>query len=934
MTDGIETTPSLGAGDLTTSRATSRWSVEVLPCAHGSRGACEALRRNGAPGPDGIAPTEGAWTVSRRVPLISTILASALPEARVKPVPRPPSPGLPPSRLNRYDVVGIGWVALVAVITFLPALVHGIAFGPYRDLGTYGLTHRPGLSVGNTLTSDQVTQMIPWVTLAWHQVHAGHLPLWNPYSALGTPLAFNWQSSAFSVPALLSYAFPVTSAYAVQVIVTTVIAGSGAYVLSRTLRLGPVPAALAGVGFELSGPFFGWTGWPIASVLAWSGWILAAVVVTLDGRYRVRGVACIALSAACAVYAGQPDALVLLGMTAAVFSIVLVALHARREGIRGATRPIVDIALGVVIGGCLSAPLLLPGAQLVTGSVRSRGGGALLGEQAASAHELLTIFVGFDGIPIELYASLGAVVVVLAAVGLVARRRDPRVVPLIATGVVAALLAASPAAISLAGKLPGLHAVRWPRALTVLVFVVAILAAAGAEELAARWRDRRVTAATTAGFAVLVGGIAVLAAVRPAIPALVRTVLSDVPASFASHALFTELVDAGIGFVAVIGLVLMSTPKRARHLNRTAAQGPSPRHDAASLVGARASRLAFSTASVTGADGRSHGPGSRQAVPQVAFPSNAGVPRTEDTRLSARLRKRPGLVVAIILLMAESAFLIVQAGPVWSSSPAPPAPNAAESALARIVGSQVVGLGAGTCLGTPGLGILPDTNSMVGVHELAVYDPMLTRRYFAAWKAATGQPGGEPQISTFCPAVTSAALARRFGVGYVLTAHGAAAPTGTVFVTTLGTGVAAEDLYRVPGAGAATVVGAHSIADGGTAVGTPVAVMEPNPSTWRIVTDATHPELLHLHLTDVPGWRATIDGRPLPLRTYDDVMLEASVPAGRHTVVVTYWPKTFTVGILLAVLAAAALVIAVGVDVRRRRRVEERGPASAAPSRL
>jgi hypothetical protein len=830
-------------------------------------------------------------------------------------------------------MVGVGWVVLVAVVTFLPALVHGTAFGPYRYLGTYGLTYRPGLPVGNTLTSDQVTQMIPWVTLAWHQVHAGHLPLWNPYSALGTPLAFNWQSSAFSLPALLSYAFPATSAYAVQVIVTTVIAGAGAYVLARTMQLGCVPAALAGVAFELSGPFFGWTGWPIASVLAWSGWVLAAVVVAFDGRRRARAVTFVAVTVALAVYAGQPDALVLLGVTAVVFSIALAALHARREGIRPTARPIVDIALGVVAGGCLSAPLLLPGAQLVTGSVRSHGGGALLGEQAASAHELLTIFVGFDGIPLELYASIGAVVVVLAAVGLVARRRDPRVVALLAAGVIAALLAASPAAISLAGKLPGLHAVRWPRAATVLVFVVAVLAAVGTEEITTRWKDRRVAAATAAGFAVLLGAVAVLAAVRPPIPALVRTVVPDIPASFASHALAWELADAAAGLLAAAGLVLASAPLRTRHVGGEVWGAPKP--DAASLVGTPTSRLAFASDPTAGAGAHATEVGATRADPEIASSPAEAVRGAGNATFFGRLRRRPGHTVAIVLLVVESGFLCAQAAPVWSSSPTPPAPNAAERTLARIVGSQVVALGSGTCLGTPGLGILPDVNSMVGVHELAVYDPMLTRRYFAAWQAATGHPGGEPQISTFCPAVTSAALARRFGVGFVLTAHDAPAPAGMAFVTALGSGSAAEDLYRVPDVGAATLVtAASSTARRGADVssGTPVPVTSPNPSTWKIVTDAARPALLRLHLTDVPGWRATIDGHSVAVRSHAGVMLELPVPAGRHIVVVTYWPRTFTVGLLLAALAVVGLAIGIAVDLRRRRRVGARRPAPAAPS--
>ena len=69
------------------------------------------------------------------------------------------------------------------------------------------------------------------------------LPLWNPDSVLGTPLAFNWQSGVFSLPALLGYLFPLHLAYTVQVMATLVIAGTGVYVLGRLLGMGVLGCA-------------------------------------------------------------------------------------------------------------------------------------------------------------------------------------------------------------------------------------------------------------------------------------------------------------------------------------------------------------------------------------------------------------------------------------------------------------------------------------------------------------------------------------------------------------------------------------------------------------------------------------------------------------------------------------------------------------------
>ena len=97
--------------------------------------------------------------------------------------------------------------------------------------------------------------MIPWTTLAWTQVHHGQLPLWNPYSALGMPLAFNWQSATFSLPALIGYLFPLRLVYTVQVLTTLCHRRDRRLRLGPVLRLSVVACAMAGTVFELSGPF-------------------------------------------------------------------------------------------------------------------------------------------------------------------------------------------------------------------------------------------------------------------------------------------------------------------------------------------------------------------------------------------------------------------------------------------------------------------------------------------------------------------------------------------------------------------------------------------------------------------------------------------------------------------------------------------------------
>ncbi len=182
-----------------------------------------------------------------------------------------------------------------ALVTLAPALHHGLSLGSYDILSRSGLTKARAVTVRNTVSGDQISEMIPWSTQAWTQVHHGDVPLWNPLSGLGLPLAFNWQSAVFSLPALVGYLFPLHLAYTVQIVLTLVIAGVGAYVLARVLGLGVIGCATAGTIYELSGSFMGWLGWPHAAVMSWAGWLFAVAILIVRGEHRARHVAEFAL---------------------------------------------------------------------------------------------------------------------------------------------------------------------------------------------------------------------------------------------------------------------------------------------------------------------------------------------------------------------------------------------------------------------------------------------------------------------------------------------------------------------------------------------------------------------------------------------------------------------------------------------------------------
>jgi hypothetical protein len=382
-------------------------------------------------------------------------------------------------------VLGVAWTVAAAALVLLPALRPGVSLGPFDLLSRFGLTRQAGAAVHNSVQADQIQQFVPWTSLAWHQVHSGHLPLWDPFNVLGMPLAFNWQSGVFSIPSLVGYLFPVSFAYTAIVLTKLVIAGTGAYVLCRVLRLGPLAAAFGGTAFELSGPMIVHAGWPHTAVTCWAGWILAAGVGLLRQSHRLRNFTMLVLSVGFAVYGGHPESLIAVGVTVVVFVAAYLVARARVGG-GPVLRPLRDLVVGAVCGFGLGAPLLFPGVQLALTSVRRNGTGT---PAFPLSHTPNLLLVGLQGRDFTTAAYVGVVVLALAVVGARVAWKRPEVPALAAVAVVSALLTFFSPADSLLHLVPGGRTVAWSRAVMLLGLALAILGAIGLDALVRTARD-------------------------------------------------------------------------------------------------------------------------------------------------------------------------------------------------------------------------------------------------------------------------------------------------------------------------------------------------------------------------------------------------------------------------------------------------------------
>ena len=760
------------------------------------------------------------------------------------------------------DVLGLLWVVTAAFGLLAPTLIHGASFGPFDLLARFGLS-KQSVVVPNSQGGDVVNAINAWTSLAWQQVHQGHLPLWNPYSGLGMPLAFNWQSAPFSVPAAIGYLFPLRLDVTVQAIVTLMIAGSGVYTLARYLRIGVVGAAFAATAFELSGPMVGWLGWPHSATMSWVGWLFVTALLIVRGRRRAVAIALFAVVIACCIYAGQPEIVILMAMALGLFLAIYLWLWVPAPGHpKPIRRPICDLTLGAAAGAALAAPLLIPGLELASSSLR----GGIPSDRELPIHNLTyLLFQGFDGLPIagshwfgyffyvETAAYVGVITLVMAVTAGVLRRRRPEVVALTAVALMMAAIAYAHPVNWILDNVPGLGHILWHRSLIPMAFAVAMLGGMGVDSLVRHWTSRAVQRWASLGFVVSAVALAGLWLFG-------RGNLSAAEVAIRSRSFLWPAIEVGIGIAVMGTLIALGRIRRGNRAAATTARGGA------------------------------------------------------------------GQWAGIALLACETAFLLSAGIPMMHSSSSYFSPTPAETTLRENVGSSLVGMGASTLVCT-GLGIIPNINVALDVKELALYDPLIPSAYFSSFQAQTGQSAGALAYYSYCPAITSVALAHLYGVSYVLEPAGVPGPVGTAFVTRLGD----EALYRVPGSSAATFVpqGSDRRMPTDGAPGSLVKVLHPRPSSWVMRTSSATPGLVRLRLTDVPGWRATIDGRPLELTRFAGIMLQARVPAGVHTIELTYWPTTFSAGIVLAAVAASGLIAAVTLEALRRRRSIPRQQVSA-----
>lgn len=260
------------------------------------------------------------------------------------------------SERARRELAPVAWPALIVllvVLANLPALLGLIERNPLASYA--GLTVSkaapllPGVSTIDIDVGATSQALGHLAALDW--LH-GHVPWWNPFEGVGTPLAAEMQSAAF-FPLVLLLAVP--SGQLVLHVLLETLAGLSTYFVLRRLGLTRPVSAVGGSLFALNGTF-AWFAHSAVNPIPFLPMAVLGVEIACDRRLGDWRSLLLPAAVFCSITAGFPEMAAYDGGFVALWALWrLAGRPSARERVRFLGRIVVLAGGGVL----LAAPLVL-----------------------------------------------------------------------------------------------------------------------------------------------------------------------------------------------------------------------------------------------------------------------------------------------------------------------------------------------------------------------------------------------------------------------------------------------------------------------------------------------------------------------------------------------------------------------------------------------
>jgi hypothetical protein len=364
---------------------------------------------------------------------------------------------------------------------------------------------------------DTATAFFPWYSFLGEQLRAGHIPAWNPHEFAGAPFAADPESGWMYLPAMVAFTLlPLDTAVRASLLFHVLLAGLSTYALSRVLGFNVFGGLVAATIYAHSGFFEGHNVccYAYADVAAWLPLsLLGTEMAVRSTAWRPRltywALAGLAMSQILAAWIGQGAYYAALVLGSYLACRALAAARSPRGRVGSLLLNGVGIA---ALSFGLAAAGLLP--RLEFNAVSNLPGGypdADVSLRATTWNDWgvianwdhLLLHPGFE------YIGWPALLLALAAIPLISRRRHGALVYFAALGLAVLVLArAEPTPLhALFSYLPGfehIHARSPERAIIVFYLCPAILAAASVTWLTRALGQWRVAALAVGAAAVAI----------------------------------------------------------------------------------------------------------------------------------------------------------------------------------------------------------------------------------------------------------------------------------------------------------------------------------------------------------------------------------------------------------------------------------------------
>ena len=385
----------------------------------------------------------------------------------------------------QYLFIFFVWIIFAAPYLF---------FGKVPYPSTYQVNHFAPWSsypqywgpVKNGAMPDVIDQIYPWRHITINSLKTGEIPFWNPYNFSGNPHLANFQSAVLSPFNILFFILPFVDGWSLNVLLAPLLAGFFTYFFVRSLKISQLGALISAISFMFCGFI---TVWMAYGTLSLAIAFLPLALFGIEKWFSYKkfwALLVLGFSIPLSLFSGHFQ-------TSLYFLLFVFAYLLFKLFTSDTKKLAVPIFLSFIFGVLISFPQLLPSAEFYENSVRSQnyntGGGI-------SWWHLVTVFSpDFFGNPVTRndwmgsYAEwanfIGIVPFALLFFSLFSFKKSLAVRFLIAAVALGTLLAIDTPLQAIIGKLqiPVLSTSNPTRIIVLESFALAVLAGFGFENL-------------------------------------------------------------------------------------------------------------------------------------------------------------------------------------------------------------------------------------------------------------------------------------------------------------------------------------------------------------------------------------------------------------------------------------------------------------------